>query len=453
MPLAFASILSSSVTLISTSTNLVVSGLITQYGMAPLGMYELAPVGIPVFVIGLIYMYYIGIRLIPDRAPVSEVRRELSQRIYMTEIVVRENSPFVGKTLGETKLGEELNIRVMRIVRQDFTFIVPTADMRLEPDDVLLVECERSAILKVKDIAGIDIRPNVKFANAELEAGEAVVEVMLLSGSPFIRRTLRGLHARDHYRLQVLAVNRHGAPIREKLSGIRFQLGDVLLVQGDRLNIAALEDQNVFRVLDAVQDERPDVRRAPRALLIFGVVLVISAFDIVPLPVAALIGAVLAFVTRCITPEEAYRLVEWKAIILVGSMLALGKAMEVTGTAEYLAQHMTELVGAASPLLILMAFFALTVALTPLSHSAAAIVMLPIAIRTAGQLGLDPRPFVIAIAVAATNGYLTPLDQVSVMVYGPGHYRFTDFLKVGALLTAIIFAVVIFLVPLFWPLT
>lgn len=454
MPLAFASILSSSVTLISTSTNIVVSGLITQYGLAPLGMYELAPVGIPVFIVGLIYMYYVGIRLIPDRAPVDAVRKELSQRIYITEIVVRENSPFVGKTLIETKLGEELNIRVMRIVRQDFTFIVPTADMRLETYDVLLVECDRAAILKVKDVAGIDIRPEVKFADAAADAGEtAVMEVILLSGSPFIGRTLRGLRARDHYRLQVLAVNRHGEPIREKLSGIRFQLGDVLLVQGDRLNIAALEDQNVFRILDAVHDERPDIRRAPRALLIFVVVLVISAFDVVPLPVAALIGAVLAFVTRCITPEEAYRLVEWKAIILVGSMLALGKAMEVTGTAEYLAQHMTDLVGSASPLLILMAFFALTVALTPLSHSAAAIVMLPIAIRTAGQLGLDPRAFVIAIAVAATNGYLTPLDQVCVMVYGPGHYRFTDFLKVGALLTAIIFVVVIVLVPLFWPLT
>ncbi len=453
MPLAFASILSSSVTLISTSTNIVVSGMISQYGMRPLGMYELAPVGIPVFIVGLIYMYFVGIRLIPDRAPVEE-ERNLAQRLYLTEIIVQENSTFVGKTLTETRLGQELNIQVLRIVRDKRRYIVPTADTLLEAGDVLLVECERSAILMVKDLPGIDIRAEVKFADIENEADNvAVVEVILLSGSPFIGRTLRGLHARDRFRLQVLAVNRYGEPIRQKLSFIRMKAGDVLLIQGDRANLLALEDQGVFRVLDAaVQDERPDMRRAPRALVIFGIVLVISAFEVVPLPVAALTGAVLAFVTRCITPEEAYRLVEWKVIILVGSMLALGKAMEVTGTAEYLAQHLIALVGTTSPLVILMAFFVLTVALTPLSHSAAAIVVLPIAIRTAQQLGLDPRAFVIAIAVAATNGYLTPLDQVSVMVYGPGHYRFTDFVKVGALLTVVIFALVVILVPLFWPL-
>jgi di/tricarboxylate transporter len=200
-----------------------------------------------------------------------------------------------------------------------------------------------------------------------------------------------------------------------------------------------------------VPELRPATLPSRRALVIFVGVLVVSALNVMPLSVAALCGAVLAFVTRCITPEEAYRLVQWKVLIMVGGMLALGKAMEVTGTAAFLAQHVIDVLGASSPLTLLSMFFVLTVALTPLSNSTAAIVMLPVAIRTAQQLGLDPRTFVITIAVAATNGYLTPLDHISVMVYGPGHYHFTDFIRVGAVLTLLIFVIVMIFVPIMWP--
>jgi len=453
MPIAFAATLASSVTLIATSTNIVVSGVITQYGLAPLGMFELTPVGLPILLIGLLYMYFVGSRLIPDRAPVEAAKSDTVRRVYLTEVVIQPKSVFVGKTLSETSLKRDLNLEVLRILRDEREYLLPDADTRLQAQDVLLVECERSEILKVKALPGVDIKADVKFAGEAigLEA-IAVVEVILLPGSPFIGRTLRGLRARERYQLQVLAINRYGEPIHQKLSAIRMHLGDVLLVQGIRSNIAVLEQEGTFRILgDAVPDEPPDLRRAPRAVLIFAGTLVIAALNIIPLPVAALGGAVLAFATRCITPEEAYRLVEWKVLILIGGMLALGKAMEVTGTAAFLAQQVITVVGTASPLMLIGVFFVLTVALTPLSNSAAAIVMLPVAIRTAQQLGLDPRTFVIAIAVAATNGFLTPLDHVSVMVYGPGHYRFTDFVKVGALITVLIFAIVLILVPVIWP--
>ncbi len=453
MPLAFATMLAGSVTLIATSTNIVVSGVITQYGLAPLGMFEMTPVGLPILIAGLLYMYLIGSRLIPDRAPVEDTGTQLAQRLYITEIIIQPNSLYVGKPLVDESLGDNLNIQVLRIVRDRIRYLAPSPDVALQAGDVLLVECERSEILKVKNLPGLDIKADVKFMNGSANTDEVkLVEVILTAGSPFIGRTLRGLHARERYGLQVLAVDRRGELIRQKLSTIRMQLGDVLLIQGERASIDVLERDGAFRILnESLENERPDLRRAPRAVLIFVGVLVISALNIVPVSVVALGGAVLAFATRCITPEEAYRLVQWKVLIMVGAMLALGRAMEQTGTAAYLAQQVINAIGTASPVTLLAVFFGLTVALTPLSNSTAAIVMLPVAIRTAQGLALDPRSFVITIAIAATNGYITPLDHITVMVYGPGHYHFTDFVRVGALLTVLIFVLVILLVPIFWP--
>ncbi len=281
MPLAFASILASSVTLIATSTNIVVSGLITQYGLAPLGVFELTPVGIPILLTGLIYMYFIGSRLIPDRIPPEPEKQTMGRRIYVTEMIIKPNSSFVGKMLAETALGRDLDIQVLRVVREERRYLSPSPDLRFEAGDVLLVECERSEIIKVQDLPGVDIKADHTFSPEEVASGEiGIIEVILLPGSPFIGRTLRGLHARERFGLQVLAVNRYGEPIRQKLSSIRMHLGDVLLVQGNRSNIDVLEQQSAFRILDdTVEAGRPDLRRAPRAVLIFVVALLLAALQ------------------------------------------------------------------------------------------------------------------------------------------------------------------------------
>jgi di/tricarboxylate transporter len=276
--------------------------------------------------------------------------------------------------------------------------------------------------------------------------------------SPLIGRTLKGNQFRERYGLQVLGLNRHGENIRRKLSQAPLRMGDVLLLQGSPQNIAALQDEGVVKILNAVREERPNRRRARRAIAIFAGVLLLGSIKIgehqlLSFPLAMMLGSVLVFVTRCITPEEAYREVEWKAIILIGSMLALGVAMQETGTATYLAGLITKYAGAWGAIWLLSGFFALTVALTqPMSNQAAAAVILPIAIQTAIQLGLNPRTFVMMVAVAASCSYLTPLEPSCLMVYGPGRYKFIDFLKVGSLLTILIYVVAILLVPRVWPL-
>jgi di/tricarboxylate transporter len=351
-------------------------------------------------------------------------------------------------------LGEDLELTVLRVMRGSDQTLTPQARTRLEAGDVLLVEGRREQILKVKDTAGIDIKADVLLSDPSLQTNETgLAEFILLPRSPLIGRSLKGYQFRERFGLQVLGLSRLSESVGRKLSQVPLRLGDVLLVQGRRANLAALASSGTVQVVSAVDEKRPNVRRAPLALVIFAGALLAATFNWLSLPVALLAGAFLAFVTRCITPEEAYREVEWKALILIGCMLALGTAMQRTGAAELLAGWIAGRVGPTNPLWLLTAFFALTVLLTqPMSNQAAAVVVLPVALQTAAALDLNPRTFAMMIAVAASCSYLTPLEPACLMVYGPGRYRFMDFLRVGALLTFLIYALAIGLVPLVWPL-
>jgi di/tricarboxylate transporter len=455
LPLAFASILTSSVTLISTSTNLVVSGLIRQYDLPPIGMFELTPVGLPIAAVGLAYMLTVGARLLPNRDAGEDGLDAYTARLYLTEVLILPNSPLIGRTLAQSGLGSDLDLNVVRVVRGEDQYLAPEADMRLEDGDTLLVEGRRERVLQVKDRAGIDIRADVTLAGPDLQSDDVrLVEVIILPRSPLIGRTLRGFRFRERYGLQVLALSRMGDLSQRKISQVPLRMGDLLLVQGPLARLQRLAGEGTVRVLGSADDPRPNVRRAPLALAIFGLALIAAALNWLSLPVALLLGAFACFVTRCLTPEEAYREVEWKALILVGCMLALGAAMANTGAAALIAGWIVGALGGGGPLGLLTAFFVLTVLLTqPMSNQAAAAVVLPIALATALQLNLNPRTFAMMIAVAASTSYLTPLEPACLMVYGPGRYRFMDFLKVGAPLTVLIYAVALALVPLVWPLT
>lgn len=454
LPLAFSSILSSSVTLISTSTNLVVSGMLTQSKLAPMGMFELAPVGIPITIAGLLYMMLIGRHLIPDRfAGDAGSASADSLRAYLSEIIILPGSALIGKTIAESGLGRDLDLTVLRIEREKTASLVPSSETVIRDGDVILVEGATEDILKIKDTAGIELKPDVKLADPNLQDEDiGLVEMIILPRSPLIGRTLKGQRFREHYGLQVLGINRHGETLRRKISVLPLRMGDVLLIQGRRSKIDEAAADPTLRVLGEVESSRPNVRRAPLAIVIFIAVLGLATFKVLPVPVAMMLGAALVFLTRCVTPDEAYRDIEWKAIMLVACMLGLGTAMEGTGTAQYLSGVIVAWVGRASPLLMLSAFFFLTVILTqPMSNQAAAIVVLPVALQTAYQIGANPRTFAMMIAVAASCSYLTPLEPSCVMVYGAGRYRFADFLKVGSLLTLVIYGIAIVLVPVFWP--
>jgi len=464
LPLAFASILTSSVTLISTSTNLIVSDLLTNYNQPPMGMFELAPVGLPIAILGILYVWLVGVRLIPEREN-QKAEEKIGDRQYQADVLVEPEGPLVGKTLKDAKITRDAGFKVVKLVRDGETIRggKRIAELKLQADDELFIECKRADLLKIKDMKGLRLKADAKDevpseadddeADKEKEKEElTVVEGVLLPRSPLIGQSVRSLAFKERYGLKVLALHRTGR-VPQSISSARLRMGDVLLLQGTPENVKALERGNLFNIFGGVEEERLNRSRAPLAAIIFAVSILAATFNLATLPVAVLGGAFAMLLTRCLSPEEAYRQVEWKVLILIGSLLSLGAAMESSGAGKYLAQELIGVVGADSHLALLTCFFVLTVALTqPMSNQAAALVVLPIAMQTAMQIGAEPRAFAMMVAVAASCSYLTPLEPSCLMVYGPGKYRFSDFFIVGAPLTLLIYVIAIIGVPWFWPL-
>jgi di/tricarboxylate transporter len=453
LPLAFASILTSSVTLISTSTNLIVSDLLTRYEQPPMGMFELAPVGIPIAVMGLLYVWTIGVRLLPRRQD-QKAEEKIGERTYQADVVVTNDGPLVGKSLKEAKITGNAGLKAVKLIRGDDTVRgeKKLVDFKLAAGDELFLEGLRADLLKIKDIEGLDFKADVHLADPDEDKEQTtIVEGVVLPRSPLIGQSLRSLDFKERYGLQVLAIHRAGR-VPRSISAARLRMGDVLLLQGTPEDVKALERGNLFNIFGSVQTERLNRSRAPLATAIFALAVAAATAKLTTLPVAMLGGAFFMLLTRCLSPEEAYRQVEWKALILIGSLLALGAAMEASGAGKFLAQQLIGVVGAESRYSLLSCFFILTVALTqPMSNQAAAVVVLPIALQTGVQLGVDPRAFGMMVAVAASCSYLTPLEPSCLMVYGPGKYQFSDFFKVGAPLTVLIYAISIILVPMVWP--
>lgn len=451
MSLAFAAILASSVTLVGTSTNVVVSGLMQQNGMAPLGMFELTPVGIPILIVGLLYMYFIGRHLVPVRdQPESELSEDILS--YCSEFEMTEESPWAGKSLDEIGLGKEFDLTVLRILKEAGYHVEPRANTLLQPGDKVLIEGNRDDLVALEEEGPVEFTGEFN-EETDIPQELSMAEVILLPGSPLVGRTLSGLNFRDRYGLQVLGINRKGETIRRRINRTRLQVGDQLLLQGSPDTIDGLSNNQSFRMVSGKLDIMPETKKAPVSLAIFLGVLVLVSFEILSLPVAVMLGALMVFVTRCITPGEAYRRVNWNLWLLISCMLALGQAMEVSGLADLIADQIVNFIGMSNPIMLLAAFFFLSLLLTqPMSNQAAAVVVIPVAIQTANQLGLNPRTFAVMIAVGASCSFITPLEPAALIVYGAGNYKFFDFIKVGSILTVLIFLIAILMVPWIWPL-
>ena len=385
LPLAFASILTSSVTLISTSTNLVVSDLLTRYQQPPMGMFELAPVGIPIAVVGILYVWAIGVRLIPQRED-QKAEEKIGERKYQADVVVAEDGPLVGKSLE----AREDHRRCRTYGRQAHPRRGNAcAGRRSWP----ISSCRRGTSCSSRGCAPTSSRSRTSRASTSRPTciwpiptmrrmQSTIVEGVLLPRSPLIGHSLRSLEFKERYGLQVLAIHRAGR-VPKTISSARLRMGDVLLLQGTPDDVKALERGNLFNIFGGVEQGRLNRSRAPLAAAIFALAILAATFKLASLPVAMLGGAFLMLLTRCLSPEEAYRQVEWKVLILIGALLSLGAAMEASGAGKYLAQQLIAVVGAESRYALLTCFFVLTVALTqPMSNQAAALVVFPIAMQT-----------------------------------------------------------------------
>ena len=454
MPLAFGAILGGTCTLIGTSTNLAVSGALPRYGMEPFTMFELTKVGLIIVAVGMAYMLFVGRRLLPRRKSAESLTEQYHIRQYMTEVIVLDDSPLIGKTLAEARIGDELDLTVLGILRGDEQLrVAPNPDAQMAAGDLLLMQGKVEDILRVKSEAGIEIKPDFKLNDSVLETRDReLFEAMVPRGSDLIGRTLKNLGFRRRHRVTVLAINRHGVDLLSKISRVKLRFGDVLLMQGTREQVEALAAEGQILLLEEISEKqaRPEKRRW--ALFAFAVFLFFSLTHLVPLPIAVLLGVMLLLASQSLRMAEIYAIIDWRLLILIACMISFGVAMEKTGADQYLADLIVRGTGRYGPIGVLAGFFVMTVALTqPMSNQAAALVMLPIAVKTALALGLNPRTFAITVTYAASCSFLTPLEPACVLVYTPGQYRFLDFMKVGSILTIAVFAIVIWLVPLFWP--
>ncbi len=458
MPLAFGAILGGTCTLIGTSTNLAVSGALARLGYEPFSMFELTSVGVCIVAVGLLYMLLIGLRLLPSRGAAESLTEQYHMREYVSEVLVLADSSLVGQTLAEANLGNKLDLQVVGIMRGGGGRIAPTAETRIEAGDLLLVHGRAEDILRVKTEAGIEIKADFKLSDPALEHGDnELFEVMVLRGSLLIGRTLKGTRFKERFGLTVLAVNRHGVTFLSKMSTVSLRFGDVLLVQGARNRIEYLTTESDLLLLEDVSERHERADKRKWALLAFGVFLFCSIGRSLPellappLVVAVLLGVLILLASGTVRPNELYNPVEWRLLVLIAGMISFGVAMEKTGADAYLAGLIVSFAGDYGGLAVLAGFFLLTVALTqPMSNQAAALVVLPIAVKTALALGLNPRTFAVAVTYAASCSFLTPLEPACVLIYTPGGYRFLDFVKIGSILTILVFITVMLLVPAIW---
>lgn len=386
-------------------------------------------------------------------------RPELSEVYHLHErlmlLHVPPDSLLIGKSLKESRLGDALGIRVLGILRGDNSIVMPEPEEKLLANDGLVVEGRMSDFEILKGLEELEIERRTRPDMQSLVSGEVgLVEAILSPYTTLVGETLRQLNFREKYGLNVLAIWRGGEVIRSNLRDVALRFGDALLLLGHREKLNVLGREPDFIVLTETAQEEPRMERAKISILIMGVVLFPVVMGWVPIYIAAVVGAALMVLSKCLTMEEAYRFIEWKAVFLIAGMLPLGTALDQTGAAKMIAEGVVAFVGPYGPKAVMGGLIALTFLATCFVPTAALVVLMaPIVLNTTANMGLSPHGFMMAIAMAASASFTTPISHpANLLVMGPGGYRFTDYLKVGGLLTLVIFIVLMVALPTLWPL-
>lgn len=466
MPLAFATILGGMATLLTT-TNIVVSGLLRDQHLPGFGLLDFAPVGLPIVAVGITFMALWGRRLLPRQSPADQLMAQQQKRNDLAELYrlgerlfrarIPANSKLIDRPLGQSALRETYGLTVLAIERNGDTLLSPPPDAALRQGDVVLFQGNLEDFRRRDVEPYLEILPARDWREQDLESPSIVVtEVVLSPRSRLINQTLREAHFREKFGMTVLAIWREGRQRRTGLTDLRLQFGDALLLQGPRQCLAILRDEPDLIVLDNETEKVPmPLGKGRLALSVAILTLVLAALNSAIVGELMLGGALVMVLVGVLSMDQAYRAVEWKTVFLVAGMLPLGTAITKTGAATLMANGLMAVLGPAGPLALLAGLYLLAMLLTQAMNGAAvAVVLAPIAIEAGNQLGVDPRALAMGVALATSTAFLTPLGHpVNVLVMSPGGYSFRDYLKTGLPLTLLIFAVIMSLLPVFWPLT
>jgi di/tricarboxylate transporter len=464
MPMSFAAMFGGICTLVGTSTNLVVSSVLEQSGMEPLGMFEMTPLGLVLFGLGMIYMLTIGERLMPDRGgPEDDFVESFELNHYVTDLELLPNSELVGEPVPGGWLADDDDTKIIEVFRDNVPLTYPSPAITLQPGDVIRIRGTAEAIRDIEARPAIRIRPLHNLERREDQGDTGLYEAVIAPDSELDHASLRDVEFEQEFTADIVAIRRQQArvvPGRKRtkvfhtdLRDEELRAGDVLLLQCDRRNVHALQNDPSFILVSEIGLPSYRTEKTLPAIGIVAAVVISAALGWWHISVAATAGCVLLVALGIVTIEEAYEDINWEVIFLLGGLLPLGTALQETGGIAILSEGLIGFLGPYGPTAVLSGLYLLAAILTGfMSNQATAILFTPIAIDTAAHMGVDPRPLVVAIAFAASASFLTPVGyQTNTMIYGVGQYRFSDFIRVGTALTLLFWLAATVGIPYFWP--
>ena len=451
MPMAYAAQMGGVCTLIGTSSNLLADSLAQKHGLAAIGVFEFTRMGAILAVVGILYLMLIGRHLLPKHIDADQPQ-DTEVGKYVAELEVLAGSALVGSRIADAKLGERYGVYPLELLRGEQRMWTPRAQ-ELQVGDVLLVRGDWQKIEEFRRQTRLGSAPERRYTSGS-DRPRLLAEVMVAPASPVEGQRLSEVGLDWHYRSTVLAIHRRGQVLRDKISSVQLAVGDVLLMLvEDEDAMPKLRSDDAFIVLSERPDARGMSRKAWVAASIMAAVVIVSGMHWLPIPIAAICGAIVMALTGCFGRKDIYESMDWKIIVLLGAILPLGIAIEKTGVSAVLVHDAMLVVGPHGPLAALAMVYLLTALLTELmGHNPSVVLMVGIAVTVAHAMGVDARPFVVAVAFAAATSFATPVGYpTNTMVYYAGGYRFTDFMKVGIPLILIFCALSMWLIPIFWP--
>ncbi|TXE11469.1 SLC13 family permease [Algoriphagus aquimarinus] len=455
MPLSFGALMGGICTLLGTSTNILVSGIAEKAGLPSFGIFEMSLMGLVFFATGLIYMLTIGRWLTPNRKPKSEVGDSIQLGNYLSELVILKDYEQLNEPLFKHKLFDKLPMKPLQIIRSDGRKIRVYPNTSIQEGDIIRINCDKETLEKIKSTAGIELKADLKWNEENITSeDERLYEALVTPNSFLINKNIKDLNFKKLYnQVLVIGIRHRSDMLNALLSKTDLRAGDILLLRASEESIQSVENSDDLLLLSETKSKVLNKTKSILTLAVLALIIGLASFEVFPIVVTAVAGGIALIMLGSLSTEQAYKAIDWKVILMLAGVLSMGLALEKTGGSQLIGDYIVESVGQFGPRAVMSSLFALTFIMTNvMSNNATAALLAPIAISIAAALDVDARPMLMAVTFAASLSFMTPMGyQTNTMIYTPGNYRFTDFIKVGTPLNLLLWIVATLGIPYFFP--